>query len=127
VKRDDELYKAEQVTFGGHYGVWKTFRKWLNYFMTRHGFTPKDVFVYKKPNGEQVVLECINVVEALMSTSPSMHLQIKMMLETKEAMGVPMKSYFAQMGGMMITNGYFDRDPRYKKVELNVDPGRKLN
>ncbi len=120
---DKSNYLMEDAAFGGHYGMWKTFRKWLNHFMTKHGLKPKDIFIYKKPSGEQVVLECINVVEAILSTSPEMHLQIKMMLETKEALGVPMKSYFAQMGGMFITSGYFDRDPRFKKVEMKVDTG----
>lgn len=124
MKNDKGIYRAEDETFGGHYGVWKTFRKWLNYFLTRHGFKPKDLFVYKDPETkQQYVLECINVVEALLSTSPSMHLQIKMMLETREAQGIRMKDFFAQMGGQLIQAGYFDRDPRFKKVDLKVDAG----
>lgn len=121
MRNDKGIYRAEDETFGGPYGMWKTFRKWINYFMTKHGFKPNDIFIYKDPDTkQQYLLECINIVEALLSTSPEMHLQIKMMLETREAQGVPMKNMIAQIGGKLIQGGYFDRDPRYRKVEMKM-------
>jgi len=124
MSEDKKLYGAEDAAFGGHYGMWKTFRKWLNHFMTKHGLKPNDIYVYKDDKGHQFILECINIVEAILSTSDEMHLQIKMMLETKEALGVNMKCYFGQVGGQMIQGGYFDRDPRFQKVDMKVDTGR---
>lgn len=120
---DKGNYKAEDAAFGGPYGQWKTFRKWLNYFLTKHGLKPKDLYVYKMPNGEQVVLECFNIIEALLSMPANYHLQMKMMLETREVQGVNIKHFIGSVGGNLLEKKHFDRDPRFAKTQIKVDTG----
>jgi hypothetical protein len=116
---DKDIYKAEDAMFG-KWGRFSNFKQWLNEFLTRHGCKPKDIYVYEMPGGERVVIECLNIVEVLMSTAPQMHSQIKLMFEMKEKAGVDIREWLGQMGAHFYSDGYFDRDPRFKKAKMKV-------
>lgn len=119
---DKDFYKAEEAMFG-KWGNYSNFKQWLNAFLTRHGCKPGDIYIYKLPSGEQVTIECVNIVEVLMSTSDQSHWQIKQMLEQKEKQKVDMKQWVGEMGIRFYMKGYYDRDPRFKKAKMRVDPG----
>lgn len=122
---DKEIHKAGDAMFG-KWDHFSNFKQWLNAFLTRHGLKPGDIYIYKLPGGEQVAIECINIIEVLMSVEPQMHPQIKLMLEMKEKQKTDMKDWIGKMGMSFYVDGYFDRDPRFRKEQMRVNPG-KLN
>lgn len=119
---DKGNYGAEAAMFG-KWDRFANFKQWLNAFLTRHGLKPNDKYMYKLPSGEQVIIECINIIEVILSTHFSMHPQIKLMLEMKEKQGVDMKEWIGQMGIHFYLDGYFDRDPRFRKEKFRVNSG----
>lgn len=116
---DKDIYRAEKAMFG-KWGHFSNFKQWLNDFLTRHGCKPRDLYVYTMEDGERVVIECMNIIEVLMSTSEQMHPQIKIQCEMKEKAGVNIRDWIGRMGANFYNDGYFDRDPRFKKAKIRL-------
>jgi hypothetical protein len=116
---------------GGPWNGCKSFRQWLHFFLTRHGLKPRDTYLYKIPHPggqeEQVVIQAETIVEVLLCTSAELHPQIKLLLEMKEKEKADVKDWIGQMGLHFFMSGYFNRDPNFKQVQIEVPNAKVAN